>query len=403
MPNLFGGVSSQAATLKNYYQGPIVSQFNDMVPFYKNMEKGKEKYNGVQVVRPIKVLRNPGIGATSDGGVLPVIGRQTTVQATISAKFLYLRFGLTAPLIKASQGDKGSFVPAMEFEMEQGMTDFTQSVNRMMLGDGTAKLATVSANAVGSNVVTVTGRESTEDGSKYLQPGMVVDFYTSAGALVVSGVGINAVSGTTTATLTLDQAVTVSSTDIVVTSGAYGNEVSGVLYTLDGGTSTIYGVNRSTYSVFQGNVVSNGGAALNFNVLKQAWNQGKQRGGAKYNAVYCSYDAERFYEKLLIVDKRYIGKVKGDGTFSNKEENYLEYGGIPLVADKDVLGNRFLMLDTSQWKRYVLSEMEWATESGSELLPQVSSDSFEVRLRLFFDMFCEKPSAQVAVTNFISP
>jgi hypothetical protein len=232
---------------------------------------------------------------------------------------------------------------------------------------------------------------------------MVIDVYTAAGALVVSGVEITAVSGTTTATLTLAQAVTVSSTDVVIRSGSYGQEVSGVLYTLDGGTSTIYGVNRATYPVFGGNVVSNGGAALSLNFMKQGWNQGKSRGGAKYDAIYCSYDAERFYEKLLIADKRYVGKVKGDGTFSSKEENYLEYGGIPVIADKDVLGNRFLFLDTKQWRKYVLCEMEWADESGSNLLPQSSSDSFEVRLRLFFDMFCEKPSAQVALTSFISP
>src|SRR5882762_6394283 len=124
MANQFQSIASGLATLKNFYEGPIVSQFNDEVLLYRGMEKGKQKYNGLQVVRPLKVIRNPGVGATSDGGLLPPIGRQTTVQALIAAKFNYLRFGVTGPMLKASQGDKGAFVSEMEFEMTEGLTDF---------------------------------------------------------------------------------------------------------------------------------------------------------------------------------------------------------------------------------------------------------------------------------------
>ena len=91
MANQFSSILGNATgILKNWYQGPVVSQFNDEIPFYREVEKGKDKYNGLQVVRPIKVRRNPGIGATSDGGTLPAIGTQTTQQATITAKFNYL-------------------------------------------------------------------------------------------------------------------------------------------------------------------------------------------------------------------------------------------------------------------------------------------------------------------------
>lgn len=402
MANQFASISSAVSILKNWYAGPIVSQFNDEIPLYREIEKGKEKFNGQQVVRPVKVRRNPGIGATSDGGTLPAIGQQTTQQAQIAAKYNYLRFGITGPMIKASQGDKGAFVSAMEFEMSEGMTDLKQDINRQLFWDGTSDLAVVSANAVGSNVITVTGRESTEDGSKFLDVGVVIDIYTSAGVLVASGLQITAISGTATATLTLNQAVTTSATDIVVRSGTYGNEVQGLLYTLDGGTSTIYNIDRSAYPSFQGNVVSNSSQALNLNFMKQGWNLGKRRGGAKYDAIFCDFDSERYYERLLIADKRYMGKVKGDGTFSNKDENYLEYGGIPVVPDKDC-PTRFLFLDTKQWKKYVLCELEWADETGTYLIAQTSADSFEARLRLFFNMFCEKPSAQVALKDYISP
>lgn len=407
MANTFANTSAAGAAfaiLKNWYAGPIVSQFNDELPFYREIEKGKEKFNGSQVVRPVKVRRNPGVGATSDGGNLPAIGNQTTQQAQIAAKFNYLRFGITGPMIKASQGDKGSFVSAMEFEMSEGLNDLKTDINRQMMWNGNGALGLVAANVSASNTVTVNGRTSGEAGNKYLDFNVVVDIVSATtGVVTNTALTITNITGSATATLTLSGPVTCTAGDLIIRSGTNGNEVQGVQYTLDGGTSTIYNINRTLYPVYQGNVLSNNSQALSLNFMKQAWNQGKQRGGAKYDAVFCDFDSERFYEKLLILDKRYMGKVKGDGTFSVKEENYLEYGGVPVVSDKDMSDPNFMFLDSKQWKKYVLAELEWADETGTYLIAQNSSDSFEARLRLFFNMFCEKPSAQAFLGTYVSP
>lgn len=401
MANQFASISSAVAILKNWYAGPIVSQFNDEIPFYREMEKGKEKYSGLQVIRPVKVRRNPGIGATSDGGTLPKIGQQTTVQASIAAKFNYLRFGITGPMIKASQGDKGAFVSAMEYEMSEGLTDLKNDVNRQLFWDGSSDLAVVSANAVATNVITVTGRESTEEGNKFLDIGMVIDIYSSAGALKASGVEITDLSGTTTATLTLSANVTCAATDIVVRSGTYNQEIQGVLTCLDGGTSSIFGIDRAVYPTFQGNVVTTTGQ-LTLDILQQAYNAAKRRGGGKIDAIFCDFDSERYYNKLLIADKRYVGKVAGDGTFSDKEGSYLEFAGVKVVPDKDA-PTRFMFLDSKSWKKYVLSELEWADETGTYLIAQTSADAFEARLRFFANIFCEKPSANAVVKGYVSP
>ena len=110
MANAYQSVSSGLGILKNFYQGPIVDQFNEDCNIWRGSEKGKFPWSGAQVNRPLKVRRNPGIGATSDGGTLPSIGRQTTVQAVISARYNYLRFGITGPMISASKSNVGSFV-----------------------------------------------------------------------------------------------------------------------------------------------------------------------------------------------------------------------------------------------------------------------------------------------------
>lgn len=260
----------------------------------------------------------------------------------------------------------------------------------------------MSANAIATNVITVTGRESTENGSKYLDIGMVIDIYTSAGALVASGISITNLTGTTTATLTLSGNVTTSATDIVVRSGAFNQEIQGVLTAQDGATSSIFGIDRAVYSTFQGNAISGSGGQLTLNLMQQAYNEARRRGGGKIDAIYTDFDSERFYNKLLIADKRYVGRVVGDGTFSDKSESYLEFAGVKVVADKDC-PTRFFFLDSKTFKKYVLSELEWADETGTFLISQVSSDAFEARLRLFANIFCEKPSANAVLSSYISP
>lgn len=83
-------LASGLAQLKHYYQGPIVDLLNESIPVYRASEKQKQGWSGDQVNRPMRTTRNQGVGATSDGGVLPKIGRQGAVQAVISAKYNYL-------------------------------------------------------------------------------------------------------------------------------------------------------------------------------------------------------------------------------------------------------------------------------------------------------------------------
>jgi hypothetical protein len=403
MANTFQGITSGLATLKNFYSGPIVSQFNDEVPIYRAAEKAKESWSGQQVIKPVKVRRNPGIGATSDGGSLPSIGTQTTQQAIIAAKYNYLRFGVTGPMIKASQNDKGSFVRAVSFEMEEGLNDLKSDVNRQLSWDGTSDLAVVSTAATSSSTLVVTGRESAEDGNKFLDVGMVLDIVSATtGLVIVSGVSITAISGTTTATLTLSAPVTASANDIVIRSGSLNNEVQGLLTQLDGGTTSIFNIDRSLYPSWQGNVVNRGGLQLTLDSMQQTYNLALRRGGAKPNGIFCDFDSLRFYQKLLTADKRYVNSVKGDGSFGSKDEFYMEFMGSAVVPDKDC-PQRIFFLDTSNLKKFVLAEIEWADETGSYMIAQTGADAFEVRLRLFFNLLNIKPAASAALRNYISP
>lgn len=405
MANAFQSITSGLAALKNVYEGPIKDQFNNEMPILRGSEKIKKGWSGYQVVRPLRVRRNTGIGATSDGGVLPAIGRQTMQQATIQAAFNYLRFGVTGPMIKASQSDVGSFVRMASYELEMGYTDLKNDVNRQLSWDGSGDLARVNTAAIASTTLVVKGREDSEPALKFLDVGMVLDVY-SGSSRVAQSAEITAISGgpeDTTATLTLSIPVTCSANDVLVRANSFGQEMKGLLYSMDGGTSTIYAIDRSTYPAYQGNAVDlNNAQQLKLDTLQQAWNAGMRRGGAKYSAIYCDFDSIRMYQKLLTADKRYNNTVKGDGGFAEKDKFYLEFNGIAMVPDKDC-PRRFFFLTENAWKHYVLSEMEFADETGSMYIAQPSADELEVRVRYFANLFNEQPSAQAVVQEYLAP
>lgn len=404
--NAFQSISAGMAQLKNFYQGPIVSQLNDDVGLYRGAEKGKESWSGYQVVRPLKVRRNQGIGATSDGGPLPKIGRQVNVQATITSAFNYLRFGITGPMIKASQSNVGSFVRSAAYELEEGYNDLKTDLNRQSGWSGNGNLALVNTAAVASTVLVIKGRESTEEALKFVDVDLTFDIVDANDAYKAQGVTVSSISSggpsDLTATLVLDQAVTCSAGDRLIRSGSLNMEMKGLLYALDGLTTTVYGVDRSTYQSYQGNVISNSSNQITLDYLQRLQNEMERRGGATLSAHWVDYNTRRMYQKLLTADKRYVNTVKGDGGFASKDKSYLEFNGVPVVADKD-FPTRWAMLPSSGFKKYVLAEMEFADETGSMYIAQSGADALEVRIRLFANYFNEKPSSCAVGKDYVSP
>ncbi len=410
MANNFQGVASGLAELKNFYQGPIVDQFNEDCAIWKGTEKGKYPWSGYQVVRPLKVRRNPGVGATSDGGILPAIGRQTTVQALIPAAFNYLRFGITGPMIESSKSDVGSFVRSASFELEEGYNDLRSDVNRQLSWDGTGTLAVANAaiSASTSGVLAQRDSKGNEAALKFLDVGTVVDIYSKAsvGTLVQAGVTINGITTGTatsaTATVTFDQTVTCSSGDFFVRAGTYGNEMKGLAYQLDNGTTTLFNVARASYIQTLGNYFDMSAGALTLTQLQQAEDEAERRGGRAVNCVYSDHASRRYYQKLLTADKRYVNVVKGDGGFSDENKNYLEWNGKAWVADKDA-PTRIWFLPDKYIEKYVLTEMQFADETGSMYIAQSENDELEVRIRFFANLFNSKAAGSSVVVNYVSP
>lgn len=406
MANVFQNLTNGLGQLKNFYEGPIVSQFNDDMPAMRVFEKDKKSWSGLQVVRPLKTRRNQGIGATSDGGNMPAVGVQGTAQAIILAKYNYLRFGITGPMIKASQRDVGSFVRSAAYNLEEGYKDLKNDLNRQVTYNGNPWLARLNSAAVATTTITAKGREDNEPALKFLDVDMVCDIVDSSGVVKASGVTISSITGTpngTTATIVFNSAVTASANDYIIRTGAYGNEIQGTQTAEDGATTTIYNIDRSTVLAYQGNVLDLGGLVqLNLDDMQEIYDEGARRGGGNYAAILTDFPSRRMYQKLLTADKRYVNTVKGDGGFAAKDKSYLEFNGIAIVSDKDH-SPCFQFINSEAFTNYVLSEMEFADETGSMYIAQAERDQLEVRVRQFNNFFNEKPASGALLKGYLSP
>ncbi len=406
MSNQFQSTLTGLGELKIFYEGPMKDQFNEEFPIVRAAEKVKKGWSGLQVNRPLRVRRNQSVGATSDGGPLPSSGLQTTIQAVITAKYNYLVFGVTGPMIKASASDVGSFVRSAAYELEMGYQDLKKDVSRQLSWDGSGSLALVNTTVVASSTLVIKGRTSTESalGNGYIDVGSVVDI-VSGSTVVASGITVNAVSGSptsATATLTLSAPVTVTANDRLIHANSLNQEIQGLGYSMDGGTSTIYSVDRSQYQVYQANYYDLTGIQLSLDRLQQAYNSALKRGNGKIQSIYSDFDSLRMYQKLLTPDKRYVNTMQGDGTFGKKQEFYMEFMGCPWVPDQDCPPTIY-MIAPDVLKLYVLSEMEFADETGSMYLAQTSADAFQVRVRYFANLFNEQPNACARLVNYLSP
>tara|TARA_R110000824_G_scaffold228561_1_gene416308 strand:- start:3748 stop:5184 length:1437 start_codon:yes stop_codon:yes gene_type:complete len=144
-------LASFASILKEFYLGPIQDQLNEETLVCDIMEKASVDWNGRQVIIPVHVGRNTGVGWVAEGGVLPGQGGIAGVPAvalgaqpqqlysnlTVTAQNLYGRFMITGPAMAAAgKGGANSFVGWVDAEMNRLVNDVKNNCNRSAVSGG---------------------------------------------------------------------------------------------------------------------------------------------------------------------------------------------------------------------------------------------------------------------------
>jgi len=417
-------VSNYTEVLKTVYEKGIIDSLNQEQPTLQLMNRETEGWSGKQVEFPVKLKRNFSASATAEGNILHDAGQQEYGLFQIPVRYNHGRIRLTAAVMKASESSKGAFGRALGTEVDGLVEDLADYRGRVIFGAGKGILAYVNdADPDGDTTLPLDnpgGIVGTVNGARFLSPGMYIAFVDPAtGNLRSTAAGRTVTSVAATGlsiTVTMTGATDVADSDWVViaqtaTSGVdniakttYNKEQMGLSGMVDTTTyvSTFHGIDRSTSpgDHLQSTVIGSVGA-LSADVIQRAIDTVAQRARGKTDCIVCEHSVARAYAIMMENDRRYSGGslINPDaGTKLAKGRN-LEFGGIPILPDKYAPYGEMFGLQKDTFTRWILTEGEWADETGDILRFVTDQDTYEGVYRIFDNFSCEKGNANWRLTG----
>ena len=371
-----GGIATMSTiqdVLKNFYIGPIRENLNQATVLLAQMKKSSKEVVGEQVIVPLHIGRNWGVGArgTAGTGVLPTAQAQQYSKTSFTTKDEYGRILISGKTIRATKTDKGAFLRVVESETKGMVNDLGSDINRQMYGNGTGTLATCGTGGTSASVQVVS--------TQYLEEGMVIDFYSSG--------TINANTQKTIYTIDSETQFTLSGGAITWTTGDTIN-LTGV-----GQTSELNGldlicnsvlplenIDPAAVSLWKPNIYgSDSSPAILKEYDMQTCVDAAEKRGGKIKLIITSYEGRAAYMALLVDQKRFtspqVGKLKGG--FS-----YIDFNDIPLTVDRHCQAvaattTRMYFLSLDSLAIYRMADFEWAQEDGAILARQVGTGAQE--------------------------
>ena len=179
-------LTSAQNALKSVYLGVVSDQLNiNANPLLGKIKQTTADVWGKEIRKLAPYGINGGIGAGTEDGSLPAAAGNNYVQFVSKLKNLYGTIEISDKAIRASANNAGAFVNLLNAEMEGLIKASSFNLGRMLYGDGSGKLATVTTKD--SSSVTL-------DSVKNVIEGMVVDFYTAEGSIVSGLKGVRIVN-----------------------------------------------------------------------------------------------------------------------------------------------------------------------------------------------------------------
>lgn len=377
-------LSSAENVLKDVYLGVIADQINTKTnPLFSKIKRSTRNIIGkeVRVVAPIGI--NGGIMAGTETSDLPDGVDTPYLSFVAPLKNLYGRFEISDKAVRCSSSDVNSFVNLLQDGMDSLLKASIFNLSRMIYGDGTGCLATI----------TVSGSTVTVDNTEAVAPGMYVDIYNGA-TLFASNVYIKNVDKSSG-----EIAWNLPSEKTAVTGyklylhNSKDNDIIGLKGIVS--NTTLYGVTKTDYPIMNAKTYT----ATTSDAFDEEYVQkiidDLEKAGTNVNFINCSYDLKRLYHKYLtLYSKNVEYTTLEDGT------KVITHFGIPLVPTNHVAAGECYFLNTDDFMFYELGDWKWLEdESGRVLRQHPSKAAYSATLVKYTELLCHKPSGVAYCKN----
>ncbi len=379
-------LTSAQNALKDAYLSAASNILNTQTnPLFAKIKQSSSDVYGRQIIKVAPIGINGGIGAGSETGELPKANGNNYVQFKTTLKNLYGTLEISDKAIRASANNNGAFVDLLSAEMEGLLNSSKFNLARMLYGDGTGAVATVTAYTDG--VVTV-------DNVKNLIEGMVVDAYT-AGNLSHFGLRIKYVDRVNK-TVTFTSNTAVADGDVLYVQGSKGNEITGI-GAIFNTSANIYGLSR-TENKWLNPYISTTTQEVSDNVIQTAVDFLEENSGSNIDFISCGAAVRRAYLDYLACYRRNVDVITLESG-----HKAISFNGIPMVTDRFVADDTMYLLDTSKFTLHQLCDWEWIEGEGGNILRQKPGyPAYTATLVKYADLICDQPNGQAKISGIKS-
>ena len=378
-------VTTQTAdnALKSYYLDIVSDQLNLTAnPLLAKIGRTTADVWGKDVRKLVRYGVNGGIGAGTEEGALPSAGGNRYAQFTASLKNLYGTVEISDKAIRASANNEGAFVNLLNDEMEGLVKSSSFNFGRMLFGDGSGKLATVTL---------VSGTEYTVDSVIALAEGMIVDLYAS-GSAIATGRTVVAVDRSAKKITLSGASVTGAKDAVVVLQNSYGLELTG-LGAIFSDSATLYGVTRAG-NPWMNPYTETAVGAITENKIQKAMDKVEENAGSAVNFIVCSWGVRRALINELS-KSRHTETLELEGGF-----RALSFNGIPVVADRFCPEGTMYLLNTEDFRLHQLCDWQWLEgEEGKILRQKAGKPVYTATLVKYAELICSRPCGQAKLSG----
>lgn len=377
------------AILKDKYQPALTNQIGtEPSPFLEKIKKVTLTNNTIKCAAPVGI--NGGFGFGAEGVGTPKAGAQRYTLFEIDAVDMYVDLQISNKTIELASSNASSMINALDSEIKGSYAAAKWNIGRALFGDGSGKLATVTAaTASGTNTVL------TLDSIKRVIEGLSIDLHSEDGTLTTANSG-HRILAVDRAAKTITVEGTLSGTGFITVQGSYNRELCG-LGAIFGDTETLYGLTKADNPWINPTVVDAKNDLTDL-VLYRGIKEAKDYKGANIDLIMMGDDAFLAYQDYIhtnnvtVCDKyHFVGGAVGYKILVGSNE-------VIIVNERFVPEDEVWGVDTSA---FYLEATPWnfMEKDGGVFVPMPDTSIFRALLASYGNLMCVNPGGCVRFTN----
>ncbi|MBR2441984.1 MAG: phage major capsid protein [Clostridia bacterium] len=375
--------------LKSFYLDAVTDALNMKTnPLLAKIQRTSANVVGKDVRKVVRLGLNGGIGAGTETGDLPTPSTSEYVQLVATLKNLYGTIEISDKAIRSSANNEGAFVNLLNEEMQSLIKSASYNFGRMLFGDGSGKIASVTSVGGGNSVIL-----SSTSG---IMEGMLVSFCSAAGAPNVMVQKRRVLSVDRAEKKIYLDGSTVSPDVLAEGSWVYiqdsnGHEITGLKAIFS--ENPIYAVNRNTSMMRP--YIEDGVGDISENLIQKAMDTIEENAGSKINYIVCSWGVKRALVEYYKQHDVILPTMEIEGGFTA-----LNFNGVPVVADRFCPEGTMYLLNTDDFKLHQLCDWQWLESEDGKILKQVAGKPvYTATLVKYAELMCERPCGQGMITG----